>query len=85
MQPVGVIVKPIEVGEWRRAGGLVVTQAGAIGVKVPLQGPRPHAEAGTGVLAVTIAPGIQDPIEMAVRTIDSVGRTVRPADSHQQG
>jgi len=51
-----------------------VAQAGAIGVKVPLQGPGPHGQAGTGLLAVTVAHGIQDPIQVIVRAIDRVGR-----------
>ena len=62
LQPVGMVVKAIEIGEGRRARGLIVAQAGAIGMKVPLQGPRAHGQAGTGLLAVTVTHGVQGPI-----------------------
>ncbi len=42
-------------------------------MEIPLHCPCPHGQAGTGLLAVTIAHGIQDPIQMIVEAIDRVG------------
>jgi hypothetical protein len=77
MQPVGVIEKAIEIGERRGAGGLVMAQAGAVGMKIPLQRPRPHGQARTGLVAVTVLHSIQGSIQMVVDAIHSIRRTRR--------
>ena len=43
-------------------------------MKVPLQCPCPHGQAGTRLLAVTVAHGIQDSIQLVVHAIHRVGR-----------
>src|SRR5713226_3500264 len=77
MQPVWVIVKAIEIIERRRARGLVMTQPGAIRMKIPWQGPRPYGQAGTGPLTVAVTQGRQDPSPMIVQAIDRIGRARR--------
>ena len=57
MQPVGMILKAVEIREGRGAGGLGVSQARPIRMKVPLQRPRPHRQPGTGGLAMTVVRG----------------------------
>lgn len=46
-------------------------------MKIPLHRPSPHGQAGTGRLAVTVAHGIQDAIQMIEQAIDGVGRARR--------
>ena len=66
-------MKAIEIGERRRAHGLGLAQAWAVGMKVPLQGPRSHGPACTPLVAVTILHGIQGAIEMIVHAIHGIG------------
>ena len=77
MQPVRMILKAIEISERRRATGLVVAQAEAIGREVPLQRPGAHRQPCTGLLTVTVVHGVQDPIQMIMHPIHRVRRACR--------
>ena len=51
-----------------------MAQAGAIRMKVPRQRPGSHGQGRIGLLAVTVAHGIQDPIQLVVHASHRVGR-----------
>src|SRR5215475_11399013 len=74
MQPVRVISKPVEVSKRRGAVRLIVAQAGTVRMKVPLQRPGAHGQAGTCLLAMAVAHGIQDAIQMIMQPIYRIGR-----------
>jgi hypothetical protein len=73
MQPVIVIMKPVEIFERRRPRRLIVAQTTAIWMKVPLHCPGAYGQASAVSLSVTITHGVKYSIQMIDQAIYRIG------------
>ena len=76
MQPVGVILKAVEVVKGGHPRWLVPPQACTIGVKVPLQRHGPYGQARAVGGAVPIAHGVEQSVLIVEQPIDRMGGAV---------
>src|SRR5215475_12485984 len=70
MQPVGVILKAVEVGKGRHPRRLVTPQACAIGMKVPLQRHGAYRQPGARGGGVAGAHGVEQSVLLVEQSID---------------
>ena len=76
LQPVAVVLKPIEIGERRDSLFVFSAQPYSIGVEVPHQSHRSHRELGAVSFPMKVAHSVKKSVLVIHQSIHSIGSSV---------